>query len=220
MKKLIALLFTIVCIFALAGCSNDDVFTEKTYSADKTDVESITVDVEDRELEIYASYDGKINIDYFNGEKEYLDISVSESKELTVKLIYNKNWTDYVGFKPSADYRKIKIGIPDNAIASFSATTTNENISIGALSLKENLSLKCEGGDVICERVNAGKSVSLKAKNGDITGSIIGGWDDFSISCKIKNGECNLPLNKENGEKKLIADCNNGDIKIEFLKTI
>lgn len=71
---------------------------------------------------------------------------------------------------------------------------------------------------IICERVNVGKSINLKAKDGNITGSIIGGWDDFSISCKIKKGDCNLPELKEDGEKLFFADCNNGNISIEFVK--
>ncbi len=260
MKKLTILLFALIVMtfFAFTGCSNDVTFTEKSYASGKDEIEKITVQVEDRELEIAASEDNQIYIDYFDSEKEYLDISVSQNKELTVKLIYNKNWTDYIGFKPSAEYRKIKIEVPDGLIASFSASTTNENIILNPLSFGEEISLNANGGDIVCERVSAGKSIdfkakngnitvkpqtfaeqisletidgnvaceqidvnrsiSLKAKNGNITGSAIGGWDDFTITCKIKSGVCNLPLNKEGGEKSFYADCNNGDIKFNFIK--
>ena len=246
MKKLTVVLLALIGVFAFAlcGCSNGDAFTEKSYSSGENGIEKIVVQVEDRELEISASEDNRVYIGYFDGEKEYLDISVSESKELTVKLLYNKNWTDFFGVKPSAEYRKIKIKIPDNLLVSFSASTTNENIILNPLSFTENLSLDVNGGDIVCEQVNAGKfinlkakisieaidgnvvcegvsvgkSVSLTAKNGDITGSVLGEWDDFSIFCKIKKGDCNLPLNKEEGDKLFTADCNNGDINIEFVK--
>ena len=169
-------------------------------------------------LEVSASEDNRISIDYFDGEKEYLDITVSESNELTVKLVFNKEWTDFIGTKPSAEYRKIKIIVPNDLLTVFSATTTNENIKINALSFRETVSLDANGGNLICERVNVGKAINLTAKNGDITGSIIGGWDDFSISCKIKKGDCNLPALKESGQKSFSADCNNGDINIEFVR--
>lgn len=169
-------------------------------------------------LEVSASEDNRISIDYFDGEKEYLDITVSESNKLTVKLVFNKEWTDFIGTKPSAEYRKIKIKVPNDLLTVFSATTTNENIKINALSFRETVSLDANSGNLICERVNVGKAISLTVKNGDITGSIIGGWDDFSISCKIKKGDCNLPALKESGQKSFSADCNNGDINIEFVR--
>lgn len=220
MKKFAALFVSLVSVlvFALTGCSNGDTFTEKSYSSGEIVIEKVTVQVTDRELEVSASENNQIYIDYFDGEKEYLDITVSESNELTVKLVFNKEWTDFVGTKPSAEYRKIKIKVPNDLLTAFSATTTNENIKVNALSFKETVNLGTNGGNVVCERVNVGKAISLTAKNGDIKGSIIGGWDDFSISCKIKKGDCNLPSLKENGEKSFTADCNNGDINIEFIK--
>ncbi len=220
MKKIKILLLALIgaFVFALSGCSNNDIFTKKAYSSGENEIKKVTVQVEDRDLEISASENNQIYIDYFDGEKEYLEISVSQGKELTVKLVYNKSWTDYVGAKTSAQYRKIKIKVPDNLIAALSVKTTNENIKINRLSFTEHLSLDADGGDIVCERVNAGKTINLKAKNGDISGSVTGGWDDFSITCKIKKGNCNLPELKEGGEKSLYADCNNGDINIEFVK--
>ena len=130
MKKLMALLFTLisVLVFALTGCSNGDTFTEKSYSTGENEIEKVIIQVTDRELEISVSEDNRIYIDYFDGEKQYLDIAVTENKELTIKLAFNKEGTDFIGTKPSAEYRKIKIKIPNNLITAFSASTTNENI--------------------------------------------------------------------------------------------
>ena len=217
MKKIAALLCVLVgaMLFSFAGCSGGT-FTEKSYASGGAAIEKVTVQVSDRELEIGASQDGRVHIDYFDSEKEYLDISLS-GKELTVKLVFDKDWTDYIGVKPSKEYRKIVIGLPDNLISSFSADTTNENIKVSSLSFTEQVSLDSNGGDVVCDRVNAGKAISLKAKDGDIRGTIVGGWDDFSIVCTIKKGDSNLPASKDGGEKSLTADCNNGDIDNEFV---
>ena len=220
MRKLTALLFVLTCAmaFAFTGCSDGGTFTEKTYASGESTIEKITVDVSDRELEVSASDDGQVHIEYFDSEKEFLSISVSENNELVVKLEFDKDWTDFIGTKPAAEYRKIAIKVPDNLIAAFSANTTNENIRVNSLSFTENANLGSNGGDVVLGRVNVGKSISLTAKNGDIQGSVIGGWDDFSITCKIKKGNSNLPESKEGGAKSLSADCNNGDINIEFVK--
>lgn len=76
--------------------------------------------------------------------------------------------------------------MPNNLLTNITAITTNENIKIAALSVADSISLDCNSGNIICKQINVNKSVNLKAKNGDITGTIIDGWDDFSISCKIK----------------------------------
>lgn len=76
--------------------------------------------------------------------------------------------------------------MPNNLLTNITASTTNENIKIAALSVTDSISLDCNGGNIICEQINVNKAIDLKVKNGDITGTIIGGWDDFSISCKIK----------------------------------
>ena len=88
MKKTAAFLLTLIgaFVFALAGCANGDTFTEKTYTADGAGIEKVTIQAEDREIEVYPSDDGQIRIDYFDGEKEYLEIAVTEEKELTVTL--------------------------------------------------------------------------------------------------------------------------------------
>ena len=220
MKKLTALfgaaVGAIALLFSSAGCSDGGDFTEKSWQSEEA-IEQIVVDVADRALEIGVSEDDAVRIDYFDGEKEFLDISLSDG-QLTVRLDYDKDWTDFIGTKPSAEYRKISIKIPDGALLSLSATTTDEDIRVTSLSVAESMMLDSNGGSVLCERVGVGRSIGMTAKNGNITGSVLGGWDDFSISCKIKKGDSNLPEYKEGGTKSLSADCNNGDISIEFVQ--
>lgn len=100
----------------------------------------------------------------------------------------------------------------------LTAAMTNENITITNLSFAEGVNLQSNGGSIICDNLGAGKEITLAVKNGDITGSISGTMDEFSITCTIKKGESNLPALKEGGDKSLTAECNNGDINIEFAK--
>lgn len=220
MKKLICsmAIVSVFLLFALSGCTYDFDFKECKYQSGNKLIENISIQVSDREVEICASEDNQVHIDYFDGNKERLNISISENNDLTVKLVFEKQWTDFIGSKPSKKYRKIKIRIPNNTISVLTVETTNADIKISSVSLKSNLSLNTNGGNIIFERLSAGEAINLFAKNGNITGGIIGSWDDFAIACEIKKGNCNLPLNKEGGNKSLFVKCNNGNINIEFIK--
>ena len=57
----------------------------------------------------------------------------------------------------------------------------------------------------------------VENKNGKITGTVAGSYDDYTIACNIKKGESNLPTEKNGGSKTLTATNNNGDIAIEFV---
>ena len=59
MKKLLSLLCVIVSLtlFALTGCSNNDTFTAKSYSSGESVVESVSMDVSDRQINIGISDD-------------------------------------------------------------------------------------------------------------------------------------------------------------------
>lgn len=217
MKKTAAILLTAVCLtgtFLFGGCGGSGTFTQKSYTFEQS-ISGVTIDVSDREAEIGLSDDGRIHIDCFESEKEYYDISVTDG-ELTVKLVLDKKWTDFIGTKPDAQYRKIKLQVPDAMLSRLTVSTKNEAIKVSPLSVKESIILHSNGGDVDFEKIFAGQSLSFTAKNGNITGSVIGGWDDYNISCTIKKGESNLPASKPDGAKSLIANCNNGDIQIEF----
>lgn len=216
MKKTISLLCLLVCaVVACAGCSRGDTFIGKIYDSGEAAVVSVELLLTDREIEISASEDGIVHIDYYDSQKEYLTIDVSDNGVLTVKQQYNKTWIDHIGVKPSAAYRKVGIRIP--SLETLTVATTNEDIGLTELSV-DRVTLRDNGGSILCTRIDVGRSIDFTAKNGSITGTILGGWDDFSIACTVKKGQCNLPANKEGGHKSLIADCNNGDIRLEFVR--
>lgn len=156
-------IFGAILLFSFAGCANTDDFTQKEYSSEGNAIERIVIDVTDRELDIRASEDDRVHIYYYDSEKEFLDIDVSDNA-LTVKLTFDKEWTDFIGVKPSAEYRKIEISIPNGTVVDLSAKTTNEDIKVTSLSFSDSVSLDSNGGNIVCERINAGKSIALTAK--------------------------------------------------------
>ena len=204
--------------FALAGCSGEgEAFEEKDYTPD-AQIKEISLDVRDREIEVRLSEDEQVHIRYFESSKEYYGISVSDGGVLTMVDADSKEWTDYIGKKPSAENRKILLQIPDGLLDSLYISTTNEDVSLPALTVKGSLSLSSNGGDIVFESLDAGSAIDIEVKNGDISGVILGSYDDFSIETEIKKGESNLPVNKDGGGKTLRVSCNNGDVDIELIK--
>ena len=217
MKKIISLVLCLMLgSFTLAGCSNSgEPFEEKSYTPD-TQISEINLDVQDREIEVSLSEDGQVHIQYSENSKEYYNISVSENV-LTMTSASNKNWTDYIGGKPSAENRRISLQIPDALLENLTISTTNEDITLSALAVTGSISISSNGGNIAFEALDVGNALTLSAKNGDVSGAVIGSYDDFAIQSDIKKGESNLPDNKGGGEKTLIVSCNNGDVDIELI---
>ena len=212
MKKRILIAVYLILVSSLfAGCSTEH-FTAREYTAEGSLVQSINVDVRDRRIDVSVSNDDMVHIDYFESSKEGYDITLS-SGVLTIEGISNKNWADFIGVKPSAENRRISIRIPAGILSSLDMNTTNENITIRDIAVSDSMSLSSNGGNVEFENLAVGKSLSMKSKNGNIKGSVLGGYDDFTINCDIKKGDCNLQ-NKDGGEKILNVSCNNGDVTL------
>lgn len=218
MKKIILLVLSAVLgSSVLAGCSGSSgSFEEKSYTSD-TQIKEINFDVQDREIEVSLSEDDQVHIDYYESGEEYYDISVSDENVLTMTSASDKDWTDYVGVKASADDRKISLQIPEGFLENLTLSTTNEDITLSPLTVAGSIHLSSNGGNIDFENLDAGSGLTLDAKNGDISGTIAGSYDDFSIHTEIKKGESSLPEQKEDGEKLLNVSCNNGDVDIEFM---
>ena len=218
MKKIISLVFCFILgSFILAGCSNNsEPFEEKSYTPE-TQINEINLDVQDREIEVSLSEDEQVHIQYYENSKEYYDISVSDENVLTMTSASNKEWTDYIGGKPSAEDRKISLQMPDALLETLTLSTTNENITLSALAVTGSINLSSNGGNITFETLEVGSALTLSAKNGDVSGAVIGSYDDFAIQSDIKKGESNLPDNKGGGGKTLNVSCNNGDVDIELI---
>lgn len=214
----LAAVLAFACVlFSLYGCGGDGSFAPGSYWCEGSAVTDIRLDLSDRKVEIERSQDGKIYIDYFASDKEYYDIAV-EGGTLSVGLVFDKSWTDYIAIKPEERFRQITLRLPDALFASLEVKTTNADVHISPAAF-ESVAVDINGGNIAFEALSAG-SISLSAKNGNIVGSVLGGWDDFSITCKVKKGESNLPEHKEDGEKTLTVECNNGDVDIDFERAV
>ena len=216
MKKIavVAAVAALALMGTMSGCTNDEVFTAQTY-VEEGEVRSVSIDVTDRAVKLMPSEDGKLRIDYYESEKTSYDISLSEEGVLSVTLDLDQSWTDFVGVQPAAEYRTVCVYLPQE-LTDVSVSTTNETISATGTIAAQNVSMSVNGGDLSFRKIAAKKSVTLNAKNGNITGTILGSYDDYAITCNVKKGESSLPENKTGGSKTLSVDCNNGDVEVEI----
>ena len=214
---LVALLFSVYGMFVFSSCSGEENFVADGYSCDSSAVTNIRIDVADRMIDIGKSKDDKIYINFFESEKEYYDI-VNVDGTLTIQLISDKEWTDFIGTKPEAQYRQISVQLPENVVSDLFVKTTNADVNMQPTIVNNSLLLDVNGGNISFDLLSAGSNIDLTVKNGNISGSVVGGWDDFAISCQIKKGESNLPEHKEGGDKRLSVNCNNGNVAIDFIK--
>ena len=221
MKKIISLALCIVLgSFVLTGCSDkSEPFKTTSYTPD-IQIKEINLDVRDREIEVSLSDDEQVHIWYSKNSKEYYDISISDEKVLTMTSASDKEWTDYIGVKSSVEDRRISLQIPDALLENLTVSTTNEDITISELAISGSISLSSNNGNITFGNLDVGNALSLTVKNGDISGTVIGDYDDFAIQSEAKKGKSNLPNNKDSGTKTLNVSCNNGDISIDFKRSI
>ena len=207
MKRILSAMF--VAVFAAllcAGCSEEQ-FTERMFEGEANEV---VFELENTAVEVAPSGDGQVRIEYFVSEKRSLSVAL-DGGTLTVT---SDGTGVSLGALPEVAYRTVKVYLPAG-LASLTLTTTGERVALSDISAGE-IMLDVNGGDISFERLEVG-ALGVTVKNGNVAGSLLGGWDDFSISCTVKKGESNLPERKEGGEKSLSVDCNNGDVDIELL---
>lgn len=172
----------------------------------------------DREIEVTLSDDEQVHIQYSENSKEYYDISVSDGNVLTMVNANNKEWTDYIGGKPSTKDRKIVLQMPTTLLDTVTLSTTNEDISLPVLAVTGSIDISTNDGNITFESLDVGNTLTLTVKNGDISGMIGSRYEDFVIQSEVKKGDSSLPKHKDIGKKTLKVLCNNGDVDVTFSK--
>ena len=221
MKKIFAVTSCLIlAVNLLTGCTtaSNNSFTEKNHTQDAANIRSIHLDVKDRKIDISISQDDRINIGYFENEKEYYDIELSDGDTLNMTFKDAKEWSDYIGSKAPLNNRTISVQIPKDQLDSLVLSTTNEDILIPDLSLNKTCTVSVNNGNIIFDQLDVGSGITMTAKKGNISGTITGSYDDFAIQAAAKKGKSNLPEQKNTGEKNLILSTNSGNIDIQFEK--
>ena len=198
----------------LSGCAAET-FTEEHYAADPAQISQIQLDLRDRQVEVIASTDGQIHLRYSQSDSEFYRIAEKDGV-LTMTSESNRKWYQYFGWKTNETHRIVVLELPPEALGSLAISTTNEDIRVSTLSLSDSISLSSNGGSITFDGLRAEGAISLTVKNGDIQGTILGSYEEYSITCAIKKGESNLASNPNDTGKPLTISANNGDVAIQF----
>ena len=198
----------------LSGCAAET-FTEEHYAADPAQISQIQLDLRDRQVEVIASTDGQIHLRYSQSDSEFYRIAEKDGV-LTMTSESNRKWYQYFGWKTNETHRIVVLELPPEALGSLAISTTNEDIRVSTLSVTDGISLSANGGNIAFDGLRAEGAIFLAVKNGDIQGTILGSYEEYSITCAIKKGESNLASNPNDTGKPLTISANNGDVAIQF----
>lgn len=186
----------------------------KRYDAGEQ-VKNLRVEAADRKIVVEPSEDGQIHVEYRESEQEFYEFTVENEETLVVQSKTNKSWNDYFGFKSDETQRTLTLELPDGVLENLEISTTNENITIPEMSVGQSVTIYVNNGDIQVESLEA-DAIKLETKNGNVTGTLAGGYDDYDITAQARKGDSNLPERKEGGEKTLNVYVNNGDIQLEM----
>ena len=96
-------------------------------------------------------------------------------------------------------------------------STTNEDITLSALSVTESISISSNGGNIAFEALDVGSALHLTVKNGDISGERLQeAMMILPFSQKSKKARAICRTIKTAEPKLLNVSSNNGDVNIEL----
>lgn len=197
----------------LTGCTQDLHFVEMEKSFTER-IFTLNLDAQNRRVVVNGTEDENLLFRYQDSEREILDFELTETT-LDVDLVIEREIGDFFGIQADVSYRTIEIYVPQDKPLSLNISTTGEYVSIEEISV-ETLTIFNNNGDITFTDITSTGDISLSTKNADITGNIIGSYDDYAIDVDIKKGDTNLPISKESGSKRLSISDNNGDVFVDI----
>ena len=200
--------------FAMADFNAEkfsDAFLGKEVELEMADYEAIyekiSVNVENREVELKKSTDNKIHITYKKSEKSRMEFTES-GNALTVIEYNEKKWYDYIfNFEFG---RNIVIELPENIKADIKITDKNGKMTASGLSVNGSFNVETDNGALSFINTKIEGGLNAKTNNGKITleNLNVGGGADFTTSNgaysveKVKTGG-KLKMNTSNGKVEL-----------------
>lgn len=138
-------------------------YETNTYSV-KGEFRNISIDTKTTDIQIRSSDDGACKIVCFASEKEKYNVSV-ENDVLTICVIYQKNWYDYIEFMGKT--HKITLYLPNDQYGDLVIRESTGDIVISDEIAFEKVDISLNTGDVFLENV-AAEAVALSLSTGDV----------------------------------------------------
>lgn len=193
-KKIAAVIVTLGLAIIISACTTDSdsqknpiSYEEKSYSIDSDKVTQISLSDEGRTVEVMESNDNKIHIRYFESDKEFYEINVTDKNELVMKLVTDKNWKDYVGLDTDKAHRIVQIAVPSGISSGVNILTSKGNVVLSDVNIGGSVEATTSDGLIEMTNVTANKNLKLATKNDDIVLSKVSAVG--TIGAAISNGD-------------------------------
>lgn len=72
---------------------------------------------------------------------------------------------------------------------------------MGNTAITRSITLESNGGNILLENLYPAQEISLTTKNGNVTGTINAGYDDYRINAETKKGGVQPPTEEIQGRK-------------------
>lgn len=195
-----------------AGASIDDhTMIERVYEAESDAIDGIYVNNRNNGIEIYPSPDGKLRVTYY--ESNNIKYSVKESEgRLKINVETYKKWYDYISFgwwEDDSENIDMRIEVPEQMIAEMNVETSNDQIRVDNVTLKDECVFRSSNGRIEVNGVEGDASLTLKSSNAKI---ILNDVRAEEIEADTSNGGiefCNVEA------EELSADTSNAGIELE-----
>lgn len=105
--------------------------------------------------------------------------------------------------------------LTDVVADNITTNATSGSLKAVRVSANDSISSSATSGTTRLEELYAGRSITINANSGSVSGSIIGSEDDFAIIANTTSGSCNLNSTKD-GEKNLEISTTSGTVNISF----
>lgn len=215
-KKIATVIVTLGLAVIISACTTDSdsqknptSFEEKSYAIDADKISQISLSDKGRTVEVIESTDNKIHIKYFENDKEFYEINVTDENELVMKLVTDKNWKDYVGLETEKAHRIVQIAVPSGISSGVNILTSKGDIVLSDINISGSVEATTSDGLIEMTNVKVNNNLKLETKNDDIVLSNVSAIG--TIDAAISNGD--IKVKEVAVDEALKLTTKNGHIK-------
>ena len=106
----VASAFVLIALFACSACYDGGDFSKREYCF--KGVQSIRIEAADRTVNVERCAADGVRVECFESETEYYS-AAQEGGSLTIELVRDKEWTDFIGTQPNAKWRVVTVYVPE-----------------------------------------------------------------------------------------------------------
>lgn len=150
----------------LAGLGRRTAFEEKTYTVQGAAVSAIALRDTNTAVQMVASPDDQIHLNYVESEWDFYDIDLSSSGTLTIAYRDDRPWFERIFDFSFSRGNATVLAIPAAYLGGVSLSTSNARISASDVDLRGDLTLRTSNGRIQLDGLNLLGQLRITTSNG------------------------------------------------------